>query len=753
MAHIASFKIGDWEVYPELDRIIRGNESKAIRPQVMELLTYLAKRAGQVISTDELLSDLWAGKVVTPASAYNCVGELRRVFEEDQGGDPVIETIPKRGYRLVAPVKGLNRRRFEKASPARSSFRRNWVIAGTTVLMLGLALTLYYLPTRQDGQRDPPAGVKTSASDISIAVLPFADLSPNGDQTYFSKGIAEEILNTLSVLHGIRVISRASSFALNEAGLTASEVADALAVDYLLEGSVRKMENTVRVTAQLIDTSADTYLWSQSWERPLGDILAIEDEIAVRIGRELNVYVSAKRSEVGAASPAAYDIYLRGLALLANRGSGIDRAAELFEQAIAMDPAFAAAHGSLALAHIWSEENSKVERTAQRALALDPGNSDALTALGFLRDAEGKIDEARQAFERAILRNPNNAMAYRWLGRSLSTADPVRYLKFARKAYLTDPLDPTIHFHLAQALSSMGRYAEAFDAAKQLVSRKEEALGLSTKGLIHHKQYELADAVKAYYRSTNYSPAYERNMVDLVWALMELGEYDLAKKWLDERNRLARHSAPAMLEEIVLTDSRGNADQLDRLLSEAARQRWLVGSELGRAIVLVDGDFMAARTAFERDLPELGGEAVTIDFDRWPIYVDYALALQWTGAQVQASKLIEDLIALIEEQASSGVVSAPFGFMPHQLFLGALHAMTNRPELAVQALEGVAQANSMLCTICLREWPHFDSLRGHPKFVSLISNQDERAARERERLVDKGLILSPAEVRREATFH
>lgn len=748
-AHHPAFKVGDWDVEPDLDRVSHDDRCEAIRPQVMELLVYLAGRAGEVVSTDDLLRDLWAGKVVTPNSAYNCIAELRQVFGEGQDGRPIIETIPKRGYRLIVPVSGLERP-GQHPSPKvtigrRQDLRRTLAIAGAVAAVTTLAIGSLFM-TRDDpgGLPGPPIA---AAREPSIAVLPFADLSPQGNQSYFCKGIAEELLNTLSTLRGLRVISRSSSFAVHEAGLTAPEIANTLNVDYLLEGSVRKMDGLVRITAQLIGARTDSHLWSQTWERPLDDIFAVQDELSVRIARALNVRMSTKPTEIDGLSTAAYDFYLQGLALLANRGTDLARAAELFNQAIAIEPAFAAAHGSLALTYIWSDRHARAEAIIQRTLELDSENSDAWTALGFLRDSEGRARSAREAFELAILYNPNSATAHRWLGRSFAKADPVRYLEFARRAYLIDPLDPTIHFHLAQALSSLGRYDEALDAAWHLVAEREEPLGYSTAGLIHHKRYEIGKAVANYLRAYQLAPDHGPYIRDLPGALMELGLTDLAEEWIEVKPGTNVPASAALLQSIVLDNSIGESERALRVIAEGVNYGWLTGADLGKAHLLVGRDYRAALEALERYLMKPGQEYENFDADRWPVFVDYALALQLTGSMGRASKLIEEILALVEDQVASGVVSVPFGYLPHRLYLGALYAMAQNPDQAMLELEKVAAADTMLCVTCLRTWPHFQSLRGQPRFESLIASQEEKAAHELQGLVDQGLLLNPEEVR------
>ncbi|NOR20050.1 MAG: hypothetical protein GQ538_08200, partial [Xanthomonadales bacterium] len=206
---------------------------------------------------------------------------------------------------------------------------------------------------RQVGRAD---ALVESYGDKSIAVLPFIDMSPAGDQAHFADGISEELLNLLAGIKELRVISRSSSFALREAGLSLPEVAQKLNVSYILEGSIRLSGEQVRIKAQLIEARTDTHLWSDTWDRTLDNIFAIQDEISTIVAQQLKVQLINPVSSSGIAETAAYRSYLQGLSHFARRKpENIRHAINLFEQVISADPAYAPAYASLALALVWSD--------------------------------------------------------------------------------------------------------------------------------------------------------------------------------------------------------------------------------------------------------------------------------------------------------------------------------------------------------------------------------------------------------------
>ncbi len=294
----------------------------------------------------------------------------------------------------------------------------------------------------------------------SIAVLPFENMSDDPGQEYFSDGISEELLNLLAKIPELSVISRTSAFSYKGKDIRLSEIARELNVAHVLEGSVRKAGNTVRITAQLIDVRTDTHLWSESYDRELEDIFAVQDEISGHIVRALKVTLGAGKQEVMAPAQKptedleAYDQYLRGRYFWQRRGEGnIRQAIELFERATALDPQFARAWSSLATAHatLWFYSDvTKAEgyplavSAAHKALALDDTLAEAYAVLGeaaYLLDR--KWSEGEAYFLRAIANEPKNATIHHWYSDLLGQVGRHREgLKECLIAYQLDPVNP-----------------------------------------------------------------------------------------------------------------------------------------------------------------------------------------------------------------------------------------------------------------------------------------------------------------------
>ena len=271
----------------------------------------------------------------------------------------------------------------------------------------------------------------------SIAVLPFADMSPEGDQEYFSDGITEELFNTLAKIHELKVLGRTSAFAYRGENKDLRVIGAELGAAYLVQGSVRKAGETLRITAQLIDASDGSHLWSEQYDRPMQDIFAIQTEIAEAIAEELRVPLGLKEGE-RLVSPTedleAYDLYLAGRARMRERGEGIQQAIELFEGAIARDSNWAPAWAGLAESRalvpyyarttvdstLWAESLDGAERAARRALELDPKNASALVALGNVHRDRWEWEEAEAVYLRALTLDPENVEAHQQYGEFLA---------------------------------------------------------------------------------------------------------------------------------------------------------------------------------------------------------------------------------------------------------------------------------------------------------------------------------------------
>jgi TolB-like protein/Flp pilus assembly protein TadD len=351
--------------------------------------------------------------------------------------------------------------------------------------------------TQHTGTTPPGATLVSSGAQAavvkSIAVLPFADMSPEHDQDYFCEGIAEEIINALTKIQALRVISRSSAFAFKGQNQDIRKVGEQLDVGTVLEGSIRKAGNRLRITAQLINVAGGHHLWSERYDRELEDVFAIQDEIAEAIVKALRVVLSPEEKRAIERAPTenvrAYEYYLRGRQYFHQfRRTGVQSARRMFERAIEVDPRFALAHAGLAdscafLYMYWdgSQANLDGADTASRkALALDPELAEAHASRGFALSLRREYEAARPEFETAIRLNPKLYEAHYLYARACvqegKMEDAVRHYEEAGRVR---PEDFQAVLLVSGPLHGLGRHDEAIEAIKRGLQIAERHLELN----------------------------------------------------------------------------------------------------------------------------------------------------------------------------------------------------------------------------------------------------------------------------------
>jgi transcriptional activator of cad operon len=288
MQHAAakSLRIGDWFVNPLSGEIARGEERVRLEARTMRLLLCLAESPGEVVSIDTLLNQVWSGVVVTPDSVYQAVAALRRLLGDDAKQPAYIVTVPRLGYRLVAPVEP----QVDAATappPTRAGSRLYVALAVGILLVVGF-VAYYFIAARDatsQATADTMAGAKT------IAVLPFLDLTDSMNEEPFADGMTEELIHKLSKVQGLRVPGPTDSFYFKGKQLPLAEIARSLRVSYVLDGSVRKSGDTLRVAARLVRADDGYVVWSETYDRPVDDKLMVQDDIAGEVTSALRTSI------------------------------------------------------------------------------------------------------------------------------------------------------------------------------------------------------------------------------------------------------------------------------------------------------------------------------------------------------------------------------------------------------------------------------------------------------------------------------
>lgn len=484
------FRLGDWRAYPLRNLLVGSAGEIHIEPKVMQVLEYLANNAGEVVEREQLLEDLWNGRAMSDEPLTRCIATLRRVLDDSAKEPRYIQTIPKRGYRIVCAVHPLEQ--ATGAAPMSSSggaTRRRALYATAVGFALAMAAYVaYHLVDRAttESPRVAVEGALPSQPPVrSIAVLPFANLSPEPDNAYLSDGLAAELLNLLTEIPDLKVAARTSAFAFKGKDVDAREIARQLHVAYILSGSIRQSGERLRISAQLIEAGDGYHVWSNTWERHFADIFEIQDEIAVAVVDSLRLALLDDVPTTERADPEAYALYLksenvtyakREPVIGEEESDRFERAVSLLTHAIAIDPDYAPAWGLLASIRLnqaqWAKSNheeayARAKASALRALSLNPNETRALVVLGNVDQLwTWDSQSAARWYKKALTATPHHPGALNSIYVLFEQIglDGHPYL---REAYDRDPLNLTRSLNLALSYRRMGR----LDAAREQLEK------------------------------------------------------------------------------------------------------------------------------------------------------------------------------------------------------------------------------------------------------------------------------------------
>lgn len=492
----SGFWLEEWRVQPDRNRISGPDGHVHLTPRTMEVLLCLAEHAGEVVTRDEFSNEVWHPSVVSDYALTRCISELRGHLGDQAGNGRFIETIPKRGYRLIAPVTLRDPDESAQTDPGAETSPDGTIAAGQKTSRLRLtALGVVFLVSAlvaiwaywPDG-RSPAA----PPTPDGIAVLPFVNLSPDPNHAIFAAGMHEEVLTHLAHFGDLRVISRSSMQAIAEEGLAVPEIARRLGVSHVLEGSVRRDGNRVRVSAQLIEAASDAHLWAENYDRELTDIFAIQSEIALAIVDELELSLEPRTAARLAQRPTdnieAYEHYVEGRERLRRPPMGVpspgealdfwDQTEDLFRAAIDKDPDFAAAHAALSYTllsdlRLLSAEEAEAHyheavEASRRAIGLEPGLAEGYLTLGKAYYFHGSGDAAWEQFKLAADINPNDPEIKRhlWLIH-INRGEYIDALRAIRRASVIDPERPQFQWNMVYTYRRLGLMGQARDANRR----------------------------------------------------------------------------------------------------------------------------------------------------------------------------------------------------------------------------------------------------------------------------------------------
>ena len=429
----------------------------SVTPKVFETLLILVENAGRVVDKEALMRRVWPDTFVEEANLTFNIGQLRKALGDNARKPAFVETVSRRGYRFIAPIEETGAEPEPMLVSTEVSARRSRIWLGAAVISI-LAVTIgagWWIRNRRLKVVQPNAG------KLMLAVLPFQNLTGDSSQEYFSDGLTEEMITQLGNLdpQHLGVIARSSVMHYKNTGESLDQIGRELGVQYVLEGSVRRDSDKVRIAAQLIQIKDQTHLWSREYDRDLTHLLLLQEQIAEEVAGEIRLTLgndqkpveTARQSSLTPQSYEAYDLYLKGEYFFNKRtGYGFEQAINYFQRATEKDPGCARAYAGLADCYALmggysgrpqTEFMPKAREAALRAVALDETLAEAHTALALVvQNYDWDWQTADKEFRRAIELNPNYATAHHWYAEHLAWLG--RFEEALRESERARQLDP-----------------------------------------------------------------------------------------------------------------------------------------------------------------------------------------------------------------------------------------------------------------------------------------------------------------------
>ncbi len=586
----APIRFGVFDVDLHSGELRRQGVKVKLQQQPFQALVMLLERPGEVVTREELRKKLWPAQTFVDfdRGLNKAINRLREALGDDADNPRFIETLPQRGYRFIAPVEAqldLRVQPSEGSGLATTSSARRWLLASAVMVLAIPLLTFGLLRDR--------LLPRTAPRIESVAVLPLQNLSAEPGQEYFTDGMTDELITQLAKIGSVRVISRTSSMQYKGVRRSLPAVARELNVDAIVEGTVLRSGERVRITAQLIRARDDRHLWAESFERDVHDVLTLQGEVAQAVARQIQVKLTAEQQTTLArarpVNPQAHEAYLKGNYFL--RPDRLDKSIEFFNQAIALDPGYAQAYAGLSLANVYlgifglipsGEAYPPAKVAAMKALELDETLAEAHNALADVKKGyDWDWAGAETEYKRALELNPSDALAHSWYADYLSKMRRhEEAVAEARRARELDPISASRTAVLGMFLYRAHRYDEAIETCyKALELDPNYPNAFWFLALAREQKRELPQAIAALEKaaSTSNTPLF-RALLGHAYALA--GERAKALSALDELKALSRRRYVSPLDIALVHTGLGDRDSAFQWLEKAYQERTMRIQEL-----------------------------------------------------------------------------------------------------------------------------------------------------------------------------
>ncbi len=594
-------RFGIFEVDLQAGELRRQGFRVKVQEQPFQILAMLLERPGEVVTREEIQRRLWPADTFVDfdRGLNRATNRLRESLGDGADSPRFIETLPRRGYRFIAPVETVR-----TGSPVHSpegsalgsasgmSLRKRWLLASAGAI---LAISLVSIGANFGGVRDRVLLTRAEPRIESVAVLPLENLSGDPAQEYFADGMTDELITEIAKISSLRVISRTSTMHYKGSVKPLPVIARELGVAAVVEGAVVRSDQNVRITVQLIQAWDDSHLWSEKYERNMGDVLTLQGEVAQAIAGQIRIKLTPEEhASLARARPVnaqAFEAYLKGYFFLNKGTEGLDKSIELFTQAIQFDAGYAQAYAGLSQSFVYlgifglrppKEVYPKAQAAAMTALALDQTIAEAHNALADIKKGyEWNWPAAEAEYRRALELNPSSSLTHAWYSDYLSKMGRAEEaIAEARRARELDPISAKLSASLGMILYRARKYDEAIAACQKALELEPNypntywflAFALEQKREFPEAIARLEKAV-----SLSGAPLY-RALLAHAYALD--GERAKALSTLDDLKVLSKKSYVSPLDIALVYTGLGDKDSAFEWLEKAYQQRVMRIQEL-----------------------------------------------------------------------------------------------------------------------------------------------------------------------------
>jgi TolB-like protein/DNA-binding winged helix-turn-helix (wHTH) protein/Flp pilus assembly protein TadD len=558
----------------------------------VQILIILLENPGRVVTRNELRTRLWPADTFVDFdhSLHNAIARLREALGENASSPRFVETLPRRGYRFIGSPDSLVAPKIAESEVARRNRSRPPLLPAVLVLF-GLLAVVAFLGLNVKGTRFRLFGrpAPTTANIDSIAVLPLKNLSDDREQDYFADGMTEALITDLGKVSALRVISRTSVMRYKDTKKSLPEIARELQVDAIVEGTVARAGDRLRITANLVQASPERHIWAETYERNLSDVIALQNDVARSITQQIQVQLTPEEHVRLSAShpvdPEAYRLYIKGRYFWIKRNrESFDRAIDYFQQAINRDPTYAAPYSGLADCYVLfgssfdvgggapNEVQPKAKAAALKALEFDNSLADAHNSIAYVKlTYEWDWTGAEEGFRRSLALNPGYAHGHHWYAHLLlSSGRREEALAESTRALELDPVSPIINLHLGWHYLYTQQYDQAIEQlAKTLELDRDYALAHWYLGLAYEQKRMYTDAFRELSRAKELLPANLAVQCDIGHLYAVSGDKGNAEKVIAGLKKESAHRYVNQYELALIYIGLGRTDQAFKSLDRA----------------------------------------------------------------------------------------------------------------------------------------------------------------------------------------